>query len=1600
MVQDIHPLTAPKNSLSNALNATIITFNGNEFMIQNDMGNAKVETARLPKGYVPIGMKAHGGIVYVISYNPLTNMSQIGSFPSPERITYYDETENTGGIIFSNQDFNFKSGVGFSQTVSLKDIFQTILNPGDSFGIYIDKDGVSETYLSNIMSFYKNTELKKFITVELLIEESNIPVTGLIKYANNYWATYGNPPSDEQLQIYKQSSAKILIRCTIEGIEDFNISTKFLNESSITRTLEIVGSSTKQTYSNWVVDAFGSSRLIGDQLQSTTNLNSELNLNGAELRNLKITELHEADVINTSNDVLPNTVLRDVVENGQSINLTIPNLHITASFKKNGDNYVTETVNGFIMTAAKPAFYVLATDLNGNTELFSYDDLPLLYDSDGNNYYRWGDSIYDSNHNKVNNLQLSSLSISDANKTKVLNNLKSLEYYFYYDRASVSKDTIKTYSNKFELTEKNLSLYGTLNFGYEVVDTVDNLLRLYHNPTGYVKDGQIHVRAFKNIDLKANNPYIYQVMPVSDCKHYGEFVTNITIDPKKINSQILSLTSYKYLYKDLYQVFNFGFEYYPSQRVKSNNLIIEFYDTANGNSILIDLERFNLNSTISQQISLKDTVSAQDYTGVINGSEYKGITLLCIHGANKYHVFKSFQALNTIGLRKNNLYFIKFHNLEIYKDGNTNLHKTVFGRFMYTSEQFNDYFDTTVDFDELIPDIKIDLETNIHFEKTPESSIETIKCINNDYKDVFIENSYILTNLTKPNLIGNISLNFQHSLGFNYKAYITSKINLIKDLKLGISDTTNDFNVVHKINSTDATQFIFNDIKFTQQINNNLTTASFSWNYVLNSIINYGDIQKNYPLKLNRLMPIFEPSFDRILGSHNRQFIENNKNIVYNINYYNGKWEFEEENNIILHFDGLKIGNVVSTDNQIEKVEVPSNAHQLLTLKDMYGDNVSNAIKNYFDTIKPNENYRPLFVPLFFLPHAGNGVQSWTHINDNTWDDADLWKMSYVHGSTPVAKVYEKINTYTKTLNPFHSIVSNITLNNKDIDVIFMWLVYNESEDYYGFTPNYFPIYNYNTDISDLNKVYVTTTCDDLISPIYEIYSHLYISKPVQYNLDVTYPEVVTYEGNSTKKSLVFNLPIERDVIMSDSDTFRKILLNKEIKPFRTLSSFYRLINKNVISTENNITIPVNNSIYNDITDNKVELSHTFKDIQDDLNADTKLEIPTIIYLKRIGKHYYDDLENPFIPKSNISLNNNIGKNSQIGDILYNQLNLYTEKFKIFSMSGNCGSEQYKKQNNLQITSQTLNQNTIYIDFNNSYFISKASKNFLEKSIGMKLNRNELGSNHIWSYFNHNGAIYENTQENITKLGLRFTTASLQFNSRESSINTIEDFGNQSRIKINTNIDEYFPDVYKTAVQNITADTSSGVVPISQVFSIFPITPQVTGNPRWFASASFLLLATSTTDYIRFSPLSVESDSGSQMYMLRLLNKIFVSPTYYQEKRKGLGEDNNHKLILPYIPLLYYSRFPIVLNTQTSTDYNGICEGRRVHLSKQGDGRVIINKKGSNVPNGYHKSTIVVRSGKNLTDNHPAFDLNLSIFGMPSYVFPKQPGFFTYCYNI
>lgn len=150
---DTNPMVQGNDTLSDALNATFITMNGDEVILQNDMGNRRVDGAFLPAGYQPVGMKEYGGIIYVASYNPITNRSQVGSFPSPERNIQPDEFDGEKEInlevhniteanllkncFYTQEEEGIPFLVNKSFLIPITD--DTSLHAGDKFTIYSEE---------------------------------------------------------------------------------------------------------------------------------------------------------------------------------------------------------------------------------------------------------------------------------------------------------------------------------------------------------------------------------------------------------------------------------------------------------------------------------------------------------------------------------------------------------------------------------------------------------------------------------------------------------------------------------------------------------------------------------------------------------------------------------------------------------------------------------------------------------------------------------------------------------------------------------------------------------------------------------------------------------------------------------------------------------------------------------------------------------------------------------------------------------------------------------------------------------------------------------------------------------------------------------------------------------------------------------------------------------------------------------------------------------------------------------------------------------------------------------------------------------------------
>ena len=201
LVMDFSPENTGNDVLTHALNATLLTFNGNELSLQNDMGNARVETAFLPEGYIPVGTCEYGGIIYIVSYNPLEDKSQIGCFPSPERNISNDELGISDAIIpkDSFQEYNYdESKNPISPTGNIKHFSHQVLlkndklNPGDKFIIKSNKE-ICDERLKDLWK--KNSNSNEFELVEnpmISLNIVSIEDSGKIIYLNSDVRQYDN----------------------------------------------------------------------------------------------------------------------------------------------------------------------------------------------------------------------------------------------------------------------------------------------------------------------------------------------------------------------------------------------------------------------------------------------------------------------------------------------------------------------------------------------------------------------------------------------------------------------------------------------------------------------------------------------------------------------------------------------------------------------------------------------------------------------------------------------------------------------------------------------------------------------------------------------------------------------------------------------------------------------------------------------------------------------------------------------------------------------------------------------------------------------------------------------------------------------------------------------------------------------------------------------------------------------------------------------------------------------------------------------------------------------------------------------------------------
>lgn len=183
LVSDLNPINTPNTVLTDCLNGTIITYDGNEYILQNDKGNYPLKDCKLQENYIPVGVKEYGDILYIVSYNPLDKHVEIGSYPSPRNV---NDSNSTPGLKLNVKSIQEQIIALNTTTVNYSDITnnmerleffygarpeETKLNPGDKYKLEI---GARNSCKYEELEYYVIDENRKTYNISDKIEINSL----------------------------------------------------------------------------------------------------------------------------------------------------------------------------------------------------------------------------------------------------------------------------------------------------------------------------------------------------------------------------------------------------------------------------------------------------------------------------------------------------------------------------------------------------------------------------------------------------------------------------------------------------------------------------------------------------------------------------------------------------------------------------------------------------------------------------------------------------------------------------------------------------------------------------------------------------------------------------------------------------------------------------------------------------------------------------------------------------------------------------------------------------------------------------------------------------------------------------------------------------------------------------------------------------------------------------------------------------------------------------------------------------------------------------------------------------------------------------------
>lgn len=469
LIMDLNPLVTPNNVVTNCLNGTLITYNGNENVLQNDMGNGRVETAYLPEGYVPLGTAELGGIIYIVSYNPLIDKCQIGCFPSPERNITSDELQ-TPQISVKNEQFQQTDTGKILNTIlkvkllsdpnSEDGIFK--LNPGDKYTVYSTNKGVTNNvdYISDVGQEEHIVDIDpRTVTIHIV----SIGEDGKIVYLDDSlkWTDESGNPAHYYIKECKQGDD---VKKDIDEYRSlvssaYNIfNSKVSGELALLFELKII-----DTFSaTWDAEVEDIEGVTKEQAESGTlnkeatihfNINYTSDHKKINLKHVLLTgsEFPGKDM-ETEPEVKDIHCTLDIKEGSRENDGTDPDIQTTiAKFKYNSEGNLSDYIWNYALTPAMKFGYLDFLTLKGSINFLEIGSGKTELDEwryfiqDNNFYLNWGLSAYPEKNKMVDNVTMTFIPFNEVGQTTVFDDkedhsdvYKKYSQYIISDKSSYS----------------------------------------------------------------------------------------------------------------------------------------------------------------------------------------------------------------------------------------------------------------------------------------------------------------------------------------------------------------------------------------------------------------------------------------------------------------------------------------------------------------------------------------------------------------------------------------------------------------------------------------------------------------------------------------------------------------------------------------------------------------------------------------------------------------------------------------------------------------------------------------------------------------------------------------------------------------------------------------------------------------------------------------------------------------------------------------------------------------------------------------------------------------------------------------------------------